>query len=70
LEKTKKFNQRTGHFSTEMLSTFGLIFTFWTSGYYANTVGQYGNEDLIRKYVEDQGKTYEKLYEGQLKLLF
>ena len=29
---------------------------FWTSGYYANTVGQYGNEDLIRQYVEDQGK--------------
>jgi len=28
---------------------------FWTSGYYANTVGPYGNEDLIRKYVEDQG---------------
>ena len=41
---------------------------FWTSGYYANTVGQYGNEDLIRKYVEDQGETYEKIYEGQLKL--
>ena len=41
---------------------------FWTSGYYANTVGQYGNEDLIRKYVEDQGKTYEKIFEGQLKL--
>jgi REP element-mobilizing transposase RayT len=41
---------------------------FWTIGYYANTVGQYGNEDLIRKYVEDQGKNYEKIYEGQLKL--
>ena len=41
---------------------------FWTSGYYANTVGQYGNEDLIRHYVEEQGKTYEKIYEGQLKL--
>ena len=41
---------------------------FWTSGYYANTVGQYGNEDLIRQYVEDQGKTYEKIYKGQLKL--
>ena len=41
---------------------------FWTSGYYANTVGQYGNEDFIRKYVEDQGKTYEKIFEGQLKL--
>ena len=24
---------------------------FWTSGFYANTVGQYGNEDVIRKYV-------------------
>jgi hypothetical protein len=23
--------------------------------------------DLIRKYVEDQRKTYEKIYEGQLK---
>ena len=41
---------------------------FWTSGYYANTVGQYGNENLIRQYVEDQGKTYEKIFEGQLKL--
>ena len=29
---------------------------FWTSGYYANTVGQYGSEDLIRQYVEDQGE--------------
>ena len=29
---------------------------FWTSGYYANTVGQYGNEEVIRKYVENQGK--------------
>jgi len=41
---------------------------FWTSGYYANTVGQYGNENLIRQYVEDQGKTYEKIFEGRLKL--
>ena len=24
---------------------------FWTSGYYANTVGQYGNEEVIRKYM-------------------
>ena len=23
---------------------------FWTSGYYANTVGHYGNEELIKKY--------------------
>ena len=25
---------------------------FWTSGYYANTVGQYGNKDVIKKYIE------------------
>ena len=41
---------------------------FWTSGYYANTVGQYGNEEVIRKYVQNQGKTYEKLHTGQLTL--
>ena len=29
---------------------------FWTSGYYANTVGQYGNAEVIKKYVENQGK--------------
>ena len=28
----------------------------WTSGYYANTVGQYGNENAIREYVKNQGK--------------
>lgn len=40
----------------------------WTSGYYANTVGQYGNEEVIRKYVENQGRKYKKIYEGQLSL--
>ena len=32
---------------------------FWTSGYYANTVGQYANEEVIRKYVENQGMEKE-----------
>jgi len=43
---------------------------FWTSGYYANTVGQYANEEVIRKYVENQGmeKQYRKIHESQLKL--
>ena len=43
---------------------------FWTSGYYSNTVGQYANEEVIRKYVESQGqqKEYKKVYEGQLTL--
>ena len=39
----------------------------WTSGFYANTVGQYGNEDMIRTYVKNQGKEYQKVYTGQLK---
>lgn len=43
---------------------------FWTSGYYANTVGQYGNEEVIRKYIENQGRReeYKKVYDGQLTL--
>jgi REP element-mobilizing transposase RayT len=43
---------------------------FWTSGYYANTVGQYANEEVIRKYVESQGakKEYTKVHDGQLTL--
>jgi putative transposase len=40
----------------------------WTSGYYANTVGRYSNEDAIRDYVQKQGKKYEKIYRGQLTL--
>lgn len=43
---------------------------FWTSGYYSNTVGQYGNEEVIRKYIELQGKQkeYKKVHQGQLTL--
>ena len=42
----------------------------WTSGYYINTVGKYGTEEVIRKYVENQGKEqeYQKMYSSQLKL--
>ena len=40
----------------------------WTDGYYINTVGAYANEDVIRTYVEKQGKQYQKLYSAQLDL--
>ena len=45
---------------------------FWTIGYYANTVGQYANEEVIRKYIENQGvkKGYKKVFSAQLKLDF
>jgi len=41
----------------------------WTSGYYANTVGQYGNEAMIKNYIVNQGTPgYKKIHEGQLTL--
>ena len=39
---------------------------FWTSGYYLNTVGQYANEEIIKNYVRNQGKTYNQIYRGKL----
>ena len=44
--------------------------SFWTSGFYTNTVGQYSNEEVIRAYVKNQGmeKDYRSLYKEQLKL--
>ena len=41
---------------------------FWTSGFYLNTVGQYGNETIIKEYVKGHGKTYKQVYRRQLKL--
>jgi len=36
---------------------------FWTKGgYYINTVGQYGNESIIKDYVKNQGRHYEQLH--------
>ena len=39
----------------------------WTSGFYANTVGQYGNQEVIKKYIQNQGgneKEYTKVHQG------
>ena len=41
---------------------------FWSSGYYANTVGKHGSEDAIRNYVKQQGYNYSQLYQTQLTL--
>lgn len=38
---------------------------FWTAGFYANTVGQYGNEQVISNYVKQQGKEYRQLHRDQ-----
>lgn len=41
----------------------------WTSGYYANTVGQYASKDTIVKYIQNQGKEqkYSQIHQAQLK---
>jgi len=41
---------------------------FWTSGYYINTVGASGNEQVIKDYVQTQGREYKQIYRGQLSL--
>jgi putative transposase len=42
---------------------------FWSSGFYVNTVGRYGDESGTRRYIEQQGMPdYEPLYDGQLSL--
>jgi len=42
--------------------------SLWSSGFYANTVGQYANEETIINYVKNQGKQYTKLHQGQLEI--
>lgn len=47
--------------------------SLWTSGYYANTVGQYGSRETIARYIQNQGKDvkdYEKILDNQLELDF
>ena len=40
----------------------------WTSGYYINTVGRYGNEKVIKNYVKNQGMNYKQITRNQLSL--
>jgi REP element-mobilizing transposase RayT len=42
---------------------------FWTKGYYIGTVGEHGDEQVISKYVKNQGRNpeeYTKIYENKL----
>lgn len=42
----------------------------WSSGFYASTVGKYGNEQVIGRHVKEQGiaKQYHQFHKDQLKL--
>lgn len=40
---------------------------FWSSGYFMNTVGQHGNEDIIANYVKNQGNDdYKRLHRKEI----
>ena len=43
---------------------------FWTDGFFLNTVGQHGNESVIMRYIESQGreKEYKQLHQQTLQL--
>ena len=43
---------------------------FWTDGYYINTVGRYANEEVIKKYIKNQGDNgaYKQWHKTQLRL--
>jgi putative transposase len=43
---------------------------FWSDGYYVSTVGKHGNEGMVKKYVEAQGKAYSVLHINNQLLLF
>lgn len=42
----------------------------WSSGFFVNTVGRYGSEEAIRRYVKEQGREqeYQTLHSQQLDL--
>ena len=46
--------------------------SFWSSGYFVNTVSKFGNETSISKYVRDQGleKEYSVLHKSKQLALF
>lgn len=43
---------------------------FWTDGYFTSSVGKHGNEEMIGKYVKNQGMQYQKLHEDNQLALF
>jgi len=43
---------------------------FWSDGYFASTVEKHGNEEMIGKYVKNQGNEYQKLHSNHQLALF
>ncbi len=43
---------------------------FWSDGYFANTVGQHGDENMVKNYVKNQGKEYLQIHKSYQLSLF
>ena len=43
---------------------------FWSDGYFASTVGKHGDEQVISRYVKNQGQTYQVVHKGKQLTLF
>ena len=43
---------------------------FWSDGFFSSTVGKHGDENMISKYVKNQGKEYNKLHKNMQLRLF
>jgi putative transposase len=46
---------------------------FWTRGYYVGTAGEHGDEQVIQRYVKNQGRRpeeYQEIHERQQLELF
>ena len=43
---------------------------FWTDGYFVSTVSEYAGEEVIREYIQNQGKAdeYKRLYKQEIVL--
>ena len=43
---------------------------FWTDGYFVNTVSKHGNEQVIERYIKEQGKEYKLLHKDYQLCMF
>ena len=43
---------------------------FWTDGYFVNTVSRHGNEQVIERYIKEQGKEYKSLHKDYQLCMF
>ena len=43
---------------------------FWSDAYFASTVGKHGDEEMIKRSVQNQGNEYTKLHDDRQLSMF